>query len=144
MLEPYGNFDHDIGEPLTTIFPILFLSYVACWNYPKFWIQINWSNTLPVFLGRHANITIRSAAELSVFFSISQPNVKAIFRTYFSYLDLMCTDVGRVCHVKKKEMRVKKEEEEKKKPDRSVAWHLLWCKRKPVKTLEGHFKNNTR
>jgi len=26
----------------------------------------------------------------------------------------MCTDVGRVCHVKKKEMRVKKEEEEKK------------------------------
>ena len=27
----------------------------------------------------------------------------------------MCTDVGRVCHVKKKEMRVKEKEEEEKK-----------------------------
>ena len=29
----------------------------------------------------------------------------------------MCTDVGRVCHVKKKEMRVKKEEEKKSQTD---------------------------
>ena len=57
----------------------------------------------------------------------------------------MCTYVGRVCHVKKKELRVKKEEEEEKKARqiRCLTFALVQKKTRE-NSAEGHFKNNTR